>query len=301
MTKETPAARVLPFRARRDYSAAAAIPVGVPAATPTQATAASTIRLPRPSGSPLHLFAGPGGSSKSFVAKYRIDRAIAAGKTLAVAELDPSKRELVRTYGPGAVMQPTSLDGAGNDVPTNDPAQVVAWSIRYLEWLMSQTPPPPALMEFGGGDTALIRLVSQTPDLNTVLEAGGVSPVMWHFLTGRVEDLGTLKALEDHGFQPKATVLVFSDALLRQAAPEDVFGRVWAHPVYERAIKRGAVPIRIPALPFELASEIDHGMRFSAYEDHMKGLGMGGLMIRVMDGWMQRMEAALAPLEEYPL
>jgi len=255
-------------------------------------------KLPKPTGTPCHIFAGSGFSGKSFTAKFLIDHAMALGRTLAVAEMDPSKRELVRTYGADVVMQPMSTDASGQETPTNDPAVVAHWCMRYLDWVMAQPEKHPVLLEFGGGDTALQRLVAMAGDLRGALEGNGFSPVMWHFLTPRVEDLGTLAALERAKFQPPHTVLVMSDALLRQADPAEAFGRVEAHPVYKAARSRGAILIRLPALAPELASEIDHGMRFSNYAEHMRRLGSGGLMVNAMTSWVRRMQEALHPVED---
>lgn len=293
MAKDKTTAGASLFRSRRDFTKEPPADVGLPVAAAVMAAPPAAM-LPTPNGVPMHIFAGPGYSGKSFVAKYIIDMAIADGKTLGVAEMDPAKRELVRRYGPEAVMQPT--DG---EVPTTDPAQVVSWLVRYLDWLLAQKPVPPTLLEFGGGDTALIRLVTDMPDLLGTLQASGVAPVLWHFLTPRVEDLGTLATLEKLGFKPPAMVLVTNDALLRQTDHAEAFGRVQAHPVYRRALDAGAVPLRVPALSPELAAEVDHGMGFTAYNAHLVSQGFGGLMMRAMDGWVTRMRGALAPVEAY--
>ncbi len=52
------------------------------------------------------------------------------------------------------------------------------------------------LVELGGGDTSLGRLLAEMPDLATVLEAGGLAPVALYLIGPRVDDLASRATFE---------------------------------------------------------------------------------------------------------
>jgi hypothetical protein len=115
-----------------------------------------------------------------------------------------------------------------------------------------------ALVDLGGGDTSLHKLLSTVPDLSSALDEAGVAPVAVYTLGPRVDDLASLASFEALGFKPAATVLVRNEGLADPLADrEDAFARVLRHSAYKSAVERGAVEVWLPRLDAAVAQEIE--------------------------------------------
>src|SRR4051812_19223796 len=97
-----------------------------------------------------------------------------------MAALDPQNRSLA-TWVAG-VVQPD----------TNDGAQTARWLMDLLDHVMERK--ASAILDFGGGNTALAKLAHDVPDLVAMLTEAGVVPVACYMVGPRVEDLASLEA-----------------------------------------------------------------------------------------------------------
>ena len=77
-----------------------------------------------------------------------------------------------------------------------------------FRFLCYRTPQASAILDFGGGGTALAKLIHEAPDLSSMMTTAGVAPVACYMIWLRVEDLASLDALEQAGFKPQATLFV---------------------------------------------------------------------------------------------
>ena len=175
--------------------------------TPTLSAARSALRPePRPAaaatldlnGRPKVVMAiGTGGTGKTTLLRWICEKAFERddGMPLMLATVDPVNREL---------SQSTSIDTVSPQ--TADPA---AWLERLLAKIVETR--WNAAIDFGGGDTSLPKLVTEIPDLLTVMEEAAIAPVAIYLLSPRVDDLTPLSEMQAAGFQPEATALVLNE------------------------------------------------------------------------------------------
>lgn len=174
--------------------------------------------------------------------------------------------------------------------PTDDPAEVAEWLQGLLAFAM-EGEGTSALVDLGGGDTSLSRLLRLMPDLASVMEKSSVAPVAVHVIGADEHDLVPLAAMEEAGFQPKATALVFNEAT--GTRPE--FSRVMQHSVVQAALRRGAVPLWMPKLSPAVVRLVDaRGLQFTRAADDL-GL-LAGAPVRV---WLQGMARQFEPVSSW--
>jgi hypothetical protein len=288
----TPAPR--PFGRLRSYEGEKEIPVG-PTATrsPEAAAMLPTVAAVDLGDSPKALFVmGPGRSGKTTLLRY-IMEAVPSGRPAPLAAaLDPQNRSLATFLND--VAQP----------PSSDPVAVARWAEELLGFIMAEQ--KSALLDMGGGDLSLGKLLEEVPDLTTSLENASVHPVALYTLSPRVDDLGVLAGHEAQGFQPRATALILNAGLADPTVPrEDAFARVLRHSAFQAAVARGAVPIWMPRLDATVAAEIEgKRLRFGQARDgqapaEQPGAILGPFNRSRVRKWMTDMEAALAPLRSW--
>jgi hypothetical protein len=129
--------------------------------------------------------------------------------------------------------------------PVGDTRQSVAWLERRIARLVEIK--RTAVIDFGGGDTALSTMAAEH-DLAAWLQEAGVMPVVFYMLGADQFDLSPLKTMEEIGFQPKATALVLNCGIEDGDDYEQVFAQVRHHSVYRAAIDRGAQEVWMPKL-----------------------------------------------------
>ena len=137
---------------------------------------------------------GNGNTGKTTFLRWLAETTLARGGEPIFAAVDPENREL-RDYFEGV-----------HEPPSYDPAKVAKWLEDLFAHAMETK--ASACIDFGGGDTTLGRLVADSPDIVSVLEDAGISPVAFYFLSPRLADLSPLASLEGAGFKPRATGLV---------------------------------------------------------------------------------------------
>jgi hypothetical protein len=243
--------------------------------------------------SPKALFVmGPGRSGKTTLLRY-IMEAVQPGRPAPLAAaLDPQNRSLATFLND--VAQP----------PSSDPVAVARWAEELLGFIMAEQ--KSALLDMGGGDLSLGKLLEEVPDLTTSLENASVHPVALYTLSPRVDDLGVLAGYEAQGFQPRATALILNAGLADPTVPrEEAFARVLRHSAFQAAVARGAVPIWMPRLDATVAAEIEgKRLRFGQARDgqapaEQPGAILGPFNRSRVRKWMTDMEAALAPLRSW--
>lgn len=283
-----------PFGRLRSFEGEKEIPVGPTATRSPEAVAVlPTVAVVDLGDRPKAVFVmGPGRSGKTMLLRY-IMEAVRPGRPAPLAAaLDPQNRSLTTFLND--VAQP----------PSTDPIAVARWAEELLGFIMAEQ--QSALLDMGGGDLSMGKLLEDVPDLTASLEEAGVHPVALYTLSPRVDDLGVLAGYEAQGFQPRATALILNTGLADPTLPrEDAFARVLRHSAFQAAVARGAVPIWMPRLDATVAAEIE-GKRLQfgrardgqAPDDQPGGV-LGPFNRSRVRKWMTEMDAALSPIRSW--
>lgn len=175
----TPRGTIIEFSRRQALDGEEEVPVGLPPASSTQPRVAATATAMDLSGKPKVWFAiGPGRSGKTMLLRWAAEMTANRGGSAIVAAADPQNRSL-KNY----------LDGVA-EPPTNDAAATSRWLEALLRHVMDAK--LSAMVDLGGGDTALHKLLTTAPDLAEALDGAGVAPVAVYTLGSRVDDLAAL-------------------------------------------------------------------------------------------------------------
>lgn len=235
---------------------------------------------------------GPGGSGKTMLARWLGWKMETEGREAVIAALDPQNRSLATWFS--GTYQP----------PTSDGAQTARWLRDLLGFLMDRK--QSAILDFGGGDTALAKLIDTTSDVTETMEAAGVEPVACYTLGPRVDDLASLGSLGAVGFLPKSTLLVLNEGRVDSTlSREEAFARVMRHSTFVKAVERGAYLAWMPRLEPEVAQEIEgKRLTFGHARDGKVPAGqtyapVGGLKRSMVGRWLDRMEHAFAPIASW--
>ena len=271
-----PKATVLPFRlADRPAIPPSDLPLPPLATGPVPVEAAAPV-VDLSGRQKVVFFCGRGRVGKTMAVRFVFEMIEQKGATPVVAACDPINRSL-RDYI--AIAEP----------PTNEPAEVRDWLLALLQHVVEQH--TSAMVDMGGGDTALPELLKVMPDLPAVLTDGGVEPVAIYLVGPDPHDLSPLALAEHLGFQPRATAIVLNEGLGARGR----FDRILSHPAYQAAIERGVVPIWMPAMVPDVASLLSQpGWKFL----DLKGKG-GPFVKSMVDAWVRRMTAAFAPIDTW--
>lgn len=242
-------------------------------------------------GRPKILFlVGAGATGKTTFARWVGERAYQRSDDTypVMVSVDPQSRDLALYF---------------NDIHT--PRKTgQEFVVEYLERLFTQLmrTKRSAIIDFGGGDSALLALIAGIPDLHEMLSQGGVEPVAMHFISTRSSDLVHLAALHRAGFTPTATALMLNVGRTNSKDIDTEFARVRAQPEYHDAIKRGAVEVLFPKLYAAAAIEARQ-VGFWAATNHAPGTeGMAPLNIfdhRKVAKWLDEMEGQMAPIASW--
>lgn len=220
---------------------------------------------------------GRGRLGKTTVVRFAAETVYGRGGDVMCAAADPGNRSLA-----------TFLEGVAQP-PSNDPATVALWLRSLLDHALTNK--ASAIIDLGGGDTSLGRLLSESPDLADVMREAGVEPVAIHVLGRDEDDLSPLATMEKLGFRPRATALVMN----QMTGVRDQFARVRQHSVYRSAVSRGAVPIWMPALSPDIMQLVNaRGVPFTEAGDDL-GLLIGA-PVRI---WIKEMSRQFSPIASW--
>lgn len=294
MAAEKKVGSVVPlFRRGASYEGEEELAVGLPPSSSSQGTKPKTSAAADLGGKPpVWLLIGPGGSGKTTIARWLGWRASEVKSPVSLAALDPTNRTLAGFFD--GVHQPE----------TADPVKTARWLRDLVQWVMDAK--ARAVLDMGGGDTSLAKLIEDAPTIAADMEEAGVAPVAAYVLSPRLDDLATLATFEERGFQPQATVLVLNEAKVDATmGREEAFGRVMRHGAFRRAVERGAQVVWMPVLDQELALEIeakrlqfDHA-RDGTLPEGRSGVPVSGLRRSMVRRWLERMEAEFAPVRSW--
>jgi hypothetical protein len=205
-----------------------------PAANSARPEVASGIDLS--SKKKITFWVGRGKTGKTTGIRWVAELAAHRGKSLLMADMDPTN-DTFSKY----------VENVARPADASDPAIALRWLDKLLQHSMKQQ--SSVLIDLGGGDTTLRRLVSQLPDLVPLFEAHGFAVVVFHTVGPQEEDLSPLAILQGLGFRPTATAIVLNEALVHVGdTRETAFARVLRHSAFRRAITEGAIPVWMPKL-----------------------------------------------------
>ena len=224
---------------------------------------------------------GRGKTGKTTGIRWAAEAAILAGATLLMADMDPTN-DTFSKY----------IDNVARPPEASDPALSLKWLDKLLQHALQHR--LSLLVDLGGGDTTLRRLVEQLPDLVEMAEAQGFAIVLFYTAGPQEEDLSPLATMEGLGFRPSATAIVLNEAMADLGdSPLQAFARVLRHSAFLAAVGRGAVPIWMPRLLPAQQVEI----RRLHFRDAAAGeIGQGKTPLGPFDrsrvlNWLQAMDA----------
>lgn len=144
--------------------------------------------------------------------------------------------------------------------PSMDGEEVREWlEQRFISVVQNRQS---AILDIGGGDTALARLVHDVP-VAEMLESEGVGVVLVHVVGPETPDLDYLaRFTENDLFVSSRTLIVFNGGLvLTGKSPQAAFKQITEHPAILGAIGDGAVSVYMPRLAC-MSDVTDRGLTF---------------------------------------
>jgi hypothetical protein len=188
------------------------------------------------SGRPKIIFViGRGKTGKTTFLRWMAERALQGERAFLMADIDPTNASF-SSYFPN-VSRPAGFD----------PVAVRAWLLRFIDYAIGQK--HTAIIDLGGGDTALRSLLSEMPTIFAEIDAAGLAPVAFYMSGPQPDDLAPIVTLSSHGFAPEARAIVFNEGIAEPGPPRlQSFGDVRNHPVVREAITDGTLLLWMPRL-----------------------------------------------------
>jgi hypothetical protein len=181
-------------------------------------------------------WAGRGKTGKTTGIRWLAESALARGTPLLMADMDTTNDTFSRY-----------IENVARPPEASEPSSALKWLDRLLQHALQEQ--ASLLVDLGGGDTTLRRLVEQLPDLAALFEAQGFAVVLFHTVGPQEEDLSPLATLQGLGFKPTATAVILNEALAELGdTREAAFARIYRHSVFRKAVADGAVPVFMPRL-----------------------------------------------------
>lgn len=288
-----PKSTIIPFRPRDRLQDEEELPVSLPPAAMAAPVSSDPVRATDlTNDAKVWLVIGPGRAGKTMLLRWVAEMSLAKGSAPIVAAADPQNRSLQHYMD---VHQP----------PTNDATATARWLESLLRHCMDER--ASALVDLGGGDTALHKMLTTVPTLDADMVGSSVAPVAVYLVGPRVDDLASLGSFEAMGFKPGAVAIVCNEGLADPTEHrDDAFARVKRHSIYRSAVDRGAVPLWMPALaPHDLVQEIESKrLSFLQARDAISPSGRTVAPLAPFDRsrvrtWLERMEAEMAPIASW--
>jgi len=156
------------------------------------------------------------------------------------------------------------------------------------------------LVDLGGGDTSLSRLLSFSPAFVSDIEKAGGAVVAFYSLGSSPDDLTPIAKLYNEGFRPSATVLLLNEhALSYGKVRSESFTAVQSHTFFRELVdNQNAVPLLIPRL--KVADQIEQRrLNFSdaAAETLSSPLTLSERYL--LRNWIRQMKEAYKPISAW--
>jgi hypothetical protein len=230
---------------------------------------------------------GRGVHGKTFWARWLIDELRNTGRAVTVVDADRTNATL------GSFFPDVSRPASSEDADVEDCLRAVT------EAMMER--PGTTLIDFGANDLTLKRVARKLGDFNAYLAGAQIRGVAVHFFGPDRDDLAYLRDMEDGVFAPPATILVLNEALLPSGGSTRLFDPVIESPIFQAAVKRGAVPVFMPRL--EAAREVNlHRLGFiaaAAGQPGPDGTRIGPWNRSIINAWRQKMITNHQPVMEW--
>lgn len=181
-------------------------------------------------------FTGRGKTGKTTTIRYVAERAVAAQRSILMADMDPTNGTFSAYFS-----------GVARLSDPSDPTLALKWLNKLVQHALETK--SSLLVDLGGGDTVLRRLVAETPDLVSMIEAEETALVMFYTAGPNEEDLSPLRTMTSMAFVPSATGIVLNEGLVDLGETrEKAFSRVLRHSAVREALGHDAVIIWMPRL-----------------------------------------------------
>ncbi len=230
-------------------------------------------------------FVARGRTGKTTLIRWMAEKAATASAPVICIDMDRTNAALT-SYIEGVQRLPTVDDTAG-----------VQWLQRGLDAIARSG--ASALVDLGGGDTILMKLVEEVPSLAAMLGDAGLEVVLTYLLGPQPDDLSPLATFAELSFAPRATALVLNEGLLGPgAAPATGFDVLRRHSVFRKAEAAGAAIVRFPRL--SPAAEIERRrVHFAQARDGQGPAPLGPFDRARIRRWLERMDEEFAPIASW--
>jgi hypothetical protein len=181
-------------------------------------------------------FIGRGKTGKTTAIRWVAERSVATGQPMLMVDMDPTNGTFAAYFA-----------GVARLADPSNPALALKWLNKLIQHALETK--SSMLVDLGGGDTVLRRLISETPDLVQTIEAAGSALVVFYTSGPNEEDLSPLRTMTSIGFAPSGAAIVLNEGLVELGETrEGAFSRIFRHSATREAIEKGAVIVWMPRL-----------------------------------------------------
>ncbi len=201
--------------------------------------------------------AGRGKTGKTTMLRWMAERGLANGSRFLMADIDPTNASF-SAYFPDTV-RPDSVE----------PTAVRRWLQEFLQFALAER--MTALIDLGGGDTALRSIVAEMPAFNDMIEQAGHAVALFYLVGHQPEDMTPIATMADLGFNPAARAIVLNEGTAPIGVLRDqAFARVVSHPLFGDQIANGAISLWMPRLHAADAVEARQASFYAARDGKTK-------------------------------
>lgn len=185
---------------------------------------------------------GRGKTGKTSFLRFVYEEACSQGRCPILADADRTNATL-GAFFPGSVETPTSAD-------PEDVKEFINAQLDIVIDEMDAGRQKSLLLDIGGGGEFLFKEHARELGLIEYCMTYGIEPVAIHFLGPVIDDLQTLRDMEESGvFSPEKTLIVLAENELAPGVlPYNGFNAVKSHKIFLDAIGRGARAVMVPRL-----------------------------------------------------